>query len=126
AVDRCPVEGETRNGLEDTDGCPDLAPDADADGVADAVDRCPFEPENIDGVRDQDGCPEHRFTLALALDKLIEPRRNEPTISMPEETIDSDGDKVPDEADRCPVTAEDPDGFEDEDGCGEADNDGDS
>jgi outer membrane protein OmpA-like peptidoglycan-associated protein len=128
-MDRCPVEGETLNALEDGDGCPDLAPDADADGVADAVDRCPFEPENLDGVRDQDGCPEHRFVLALALDKLLEPRRNEPLAPSPDDTrapIDSDGDKVSDDEDRCPVTAEDGDGFEDEDGCREADNDDDS
>lgn len=123
-VDRCPVEGETLNAQEDTDGCPDVAPDADADGVADAVDRCPFEPENLDGVRDQDGCPEHKFVLALALDKLLEPRRNEPV--PPSEKNDSDGDGVPDDEDRCPVTAEDSDGFEDEDGCRETDNDGDS
>jgi hypothetical protein len=30
---------------------------------------------------------------------------------------------VPDDADRCPVTPEDQDGFEDEDGCPEPDND---
>ncbi len=126
AVDRCPLEGETQNALDDGDGCPDLAPDADADGVADAIDLCPFEPENLDGVRDQDGCPEHPFTLALALDKLLEPRRNEPALPSPTETNDLDGDKVPDDVDRCPATAEDADAFEDEDGCREADNDDDS
>ncbi|HVE85124.1 MAG TPA: OmpA family protein [Myxococcales bacterium] len=36
---------------------------------------------------------------------------------------DTDNDGVPDDADRCPRAAEDQDGFEDEDGCPEADND---
>lgn len=38
---------------------------------------------------------------------------------------DTDGDGVPDYSDRCPMTAEDFDGFEDSDGCPDADNDGD-
>jgi hypothetical protein len=33
--------------------------------------------------------------------------------------LDSDGDHIPDVADRCPETREDPDGFEDWDGCPE-------
>ena len=36
---------------------------------------------------------------------------------------DSDGDGIPDSQDRCPKDPEDRDGFEDEDGCPEADND---
>ncbi|MBI2897051.1 MAG: OmpA family protein [Deltaproteobacteria bacterium] len=36
---------------------------------------------------------------------------------------DRDGDGLIDEVDRCPDDAEDPDGFEDEDGCPELDND---
>ena len=36
---------------------------------------------------------------------------------------DRDGDGVEDDADRCPADAEDPDGFEDLDGCPDADND---
>ncbi|HYO56911.1 OmpA family protein [Archangium sp.] len=39
--------------------------------------------------------------------------------------LDSDGDGVPDSRDKCPTEAEDPDGFEDSDGCPEPDNDGD-
>ena len=38
-------------------------------------------------------------------------------------TRDSDGDSVPDEFDRCPISPEDRDSFEDEDGCPESDND---
>src|SRR6185295_6452515 len=36
---------------------------------------------------------------------------------------DSDDDGIPDSADRCPKVPEDQDGFEDDDGCPEADND---
>lgn len=38
---------------------------------------------------------------------------------------DSDGDKIADDVDKCPNDAEDPDGFEDDDGCPDDDNDGD-
>jgi outer membrane protein OmpA-like peptidoglycan-associated protein len=38
---------------------------------------------------------------------------------------DADGDKVIGEADQCPERAEDPDSYEDDDGCPDIDNDGD-
>jgi len=38
-------------------------------------------------------------------------------------TADTDGDRVADDADRCPAEAEDADGFEDGDGCPDPDND---
>lgn len=38
---------------------------------------------------------------------------------------DTDGDGIDDEIDQCPAQAEDPDGFEDQDGCADLDNDGD-
>lgn len=44
-------------------------------------------------------------------------------LQLPEPDSDSDGLADPD--DRCPAEPEDPDGFEDEDGCPEPDNDGD-
>jgi outer membrane protein OmpA-like peptidoglycan-associated protein len=126
-VDRCPQEAETFNGEQDEDGCPDVAPDADDDGVADAVDRCPFEPENRDGLRDDDGCPEHPVAAQAALARMLAPLA--PAFTQADAGVeaprDADRDSVPDEADRCPVTAEDPDGFEDEDGCPELDDDGD-
>ncbi len=118
--DRCPNEAETLNGFDDGDGCPDLAPDADADSVADALDRCPLEPENLDGVRDADGCPEYASQPALG--KLLAPTEAR-TIDVVAVRLDSDSDSVDDGVDRCPLTAEDPDGFEDDDGCPERDND---
>ncbi|MCP3138372.1 OmpA family protein [Pyxidicoccus xibeiensis] len=42
-----------------------------------------------------------------------------------EKFLDSDGDGVPDVRDRCPMEAEDKDGFQDNDGCMDPDNDGD-
>jgi outer membrane protein OmpA-like peptidoglycan-associated protein len=37
--------------------------------------------------------------------------------------LDADHDGVPDDVDRCPIVAEDRDGFEDDDGCPDLDND---
>ena len=39
--------------------------------------------------------------------------------------LDTDGDGIPDDIDRCPLEPEDRDGFQDEDGCPDLDNDGD-
>lgn len=96
-VDKCPLEPESYNGIEDTDGCPDDA-DTDADGIFDSVDQCILEPEDKDGYLDQDGCPD----------------------------LDNDGDGILDPVDKCPLEPEDFDGFKDDDGCLDADNDGDS
>jgi outer membrane protein OmpA-like peptidoglycan-associated protein len=130
AKDKCPDEAETVNGVDDEDGCPDTAKDSDKDGVADELDRCPFEPGS------GDGCPRAPLPHAAALAALLEPRPEPAT--LPAEAAaapgvaprtelerDSDGDGIPDVADRCPVTPEDKDGFEDDDGCPEPDNDGD-
>lgn len=133
AVDRCPSEAETANGFEDDDGCPDLAPDADKDGIADVADRCPFEAETLDGVRDDDGCPEFQAADHVALSRILSatpanvlaPSTTTDAAPVVASPIDSDGDGVDDDADRCPVTKEDLDGFEDEDGCPEADDDDD-
>lgn len=69
--------------------------DKDSDGVPDADDNCP----TIAGAAEAQGCPG--------------------------EARDSDGDTIPDGADKCPKQAEDPDGFQDADGCPELDNDND-
>lgn len=45
--------------------------------------------------------------------------------AAPAAPVDSDGDGVTDDKDRCPAQAEDADGFEDEDGCLDADDDND-
>lgn len=57
-VDGCPNEPEDKDGIEDTDGCPDARePDRDDDGVPDKVDQCPDVkgPQSLDGCPDKDG-----------------------------------------------------------------------
>lgn len=66
------------------------------------------------------GAPDFRAGLAVAFGDNV-PYRPRPSAT----DGDRDGDGVPDERDECPDQAEDPDGFEDEDGCPEADNDAD-
>ena len=91
--DKCPTEGEDKDGFEDSDGCPDQ--DDDGDGILDEADKCPRLAEDKDGFEDGDGCPE----------------------------LDNDKDGVADADDKCPKVAEDLDNFEDADGCPEPDND---
>ena len=55
-VDQCPAEAESKNGIDDEDGCPE--PDGDGDGVLGSQDKCPREAEDKDGVEDDDGCPD--------------------------------------------------------------------
>ncbi|MEW5848778.1 MAG: thrombospondin type 3 repeat-containing protein [Myxococcota bacterium] len=100
-ADRCALEAETPNAFRDDDGCPDTAADGDADGWADIQDRCPTEAGAA-----PDGCPH----LARSFEDMVK-------------AGDSDGDGLVDGADPCPGSAEDRDGFEDEDGCPERDND---
>ncbi|EPX64600.1 putative internalin [Cystobacter fuscus DSM 2262] len=91
ARDACPLQSETLNGVQDSDGCPDVAPpaDADGDGLGDDQDRCVTAPEDADGFRDEDGCPE----------------------------LDNDEDGVADARDACPLRPEVINGVKDEDGC---------
>lgn len=55
-ADLCPSVAEDRDGVDDSDGCPEL--DDDRDGVRDLVDLCPSAPEVVNGYRDLDGCPD--------------------------------------------------------------------
>ncbi len=68
AKDKCPMDKENYNGIDDNDGCPEkIVPmpvinkvirDSDNDGIVDDDDRCPFEPEDKNGFMDEDGCPD--------------------------------------------------------------------
>jgi outer membrane protein OmpA-like peptidoglycan-associated protein len=87
AVDKCPDQPETKNGLEDEDGCPEA--DRDGDGLLDPVDKCPDAPEDKDGFEDEDGCPDP----------------------------DNDHDGIADVIDKCPNEPETVNGFQDDDGC---------
>ncbi len=51
--------------------------------------------------------------------------KKEKPVKEPPPPVDSDGDGIFDDTDRCPQQAEDMDNFEDEDGCPDNDNDGD-
>ncbi len=111
--------------------------DRDNDGIPDAIDRCPYEPEDRNGYRDDDGCPdallappvtdgEPSRTVAqtnptVATESV--PQVPDSVLPIPNALLDTDGDGIPDQEDRCPLVAEDRDGFEDEDGCPEPDND---
>jgi outer membrane protein OmpA-like peptidoglycan-associated protein len=96
-VDKCPTVKENINGIEDTDGCPEIDEDTDKDGIKDSLDKCPKEAEDKDGFEDDDGCPD----------------------------VDDDKDGILDVNDKCRLEPEDKDGFQDEDGCPDPDNDGD-
>ncbi len=56
--DKCPDTAEDRDGIEDSDGCPEEDPDTDKDGIPDKTDDCPQEKETINGKDDEDGCPD--------------------------------------------------------------------
>ena len=93
--------------------------DADGDGVPDLEDLCPARrgPRSFQGCPDADG-----DGIADAEDACPE----EPGASEAQGcplAKDTDRDAVPDDIDRCPIDAEDLDGFQDEDGCPETDDD---
>ena len=117
AKDQCPQIAETVNGFKDEDGCPDENPDIDGDGVEYAADRCPLEPGTA-----LDGCP-HVALPALALPGFALPLTADDASTPVSTNADFDRDGTPDDADTCPMSAEDRDGFEDDDGCSEPDND---
>jgi len=126
-VDQCPELAEDRDGVQDSDGCPDFD-DHDDDGVPDTDDQCPNDREDQDGYEDEDGCPE----LDNDEDGILDPQDmcpNHEGDAREDATItgcpDTDGDGKVDKLDKCPGKPEDVDGYEDADGCPDPDNDGD-
>ena len=127
-VDKCPDEAEDFDGLEDTDGCPDL--DNDKDGIPDATDKCSSLAEDFDGFQDEDGCPDldnDNDGIPDVRDKCPSEPEDfdgvEDDDGCPDIVQDSDKDGIPDNKDKCPLVKEDFDGFQDEDGCIDPDND---
>lgn len=126
--DKCPLLAEDMDDFEDSDGCPD--DDNDGDRREDAIDKCPNDKEDLDGFEDEDGCPEYDNDGDSILDAadrcpLFVEDGKEPFAKdgCPADKRDSDDDGVSDLMDQCPEDFEDEDGFEDWDGCPEADND---
>jgi outer membrane protein OmpA-like peptidoglycan-associated protein len=150
-VDTCPEQPEDKDLFDDTDGCPDpdndgdnvLDPldgckntpgpvenegcpygDRDGDGINDKADACPEAPEDKDGDRDADGRPD----VDIDGDGVEDCTDGCPL--PPVVTTAADGTKTekPATCDTCTKGApdlikEDKDGFEDDDGCPEIDND---
>ncbi len=127
--DGCPTIAEDADGFEDADGCPDT--DNDDDGVADVNDQCPGLGEDPDEFEDEDGCPDaDNDKDGLPDDGDVCPREPETKNQYKDEDgcpdeKDTDNDGLPDARDKCPEDAEDTDGFQDEDGCSDPDNDAD-
>ncbi|MFH0901068.1 MAG: transporter [Pseudomonadota bacterium] len=128
--DRCPFQGEDRDGYQDDDGCPDS--DNDGDFVPDTTDRCPNEAEDKDGWEDEDGCPDgdnDKDNVPDMKDMCPTVAEDEPAPNAdgcPASMKDSDDDGVNDALDKCRDQQEDVDNFQDDDGCPELDNDADS
>jgi hypothetical protein len=126
-VDQCPTDAEDRDGVADSDGCPE--DDFDNDRIPDEVDLCPTEPETENRFKDDDGCPDSANDSDG--DGYFDEQDKCPTVAgtmrRPEflGCPDADEDGVTDQADKCPGEKEDTDGFEDLDGCPDPDNDGD-
>jgi hypothetical protein len=125
--DDCPTAAEDMDKAADGDGCPE--DDADHDTVIDLLDGCPTRPESANGYEDADGCPDtpadrdgdgHWDDRDKCPDAAGKMTRKD-ALGCP----DADGDGVTDASDGCADTKEDTDGFEDLDGCLDADNDGD-
>jgi outer membrane protein OmpA-like peptidoglycan-associated protein len=95
--------------------------DKDGDGVADLDDACP----DLAGKPEFRGCPDADGDgIVDAEDACPNEAGGRETQGCPV-SKDSDVDGVPDDIDRCPLDPEDKDAFQDEDGCPDADNDGD-
>lgn len=103
-VDQCINKPEDKDGIEDSDGCPE---DNDRDGIPDRKDACPMAA----GTVATDGCPDtDEDGLADADDQC-------PTQYGPEELMgcpDTDGDGFRDDIDKCPRVAG---GDSSSDGC---------
>jgi len=122
--DRCPDQPEDRDSFDDADGCPD--PDNDQDLAPDTADKCPNLAEDRDSFEDEDGCPDPDNDG----DKIPDIQDECPFVAgaadykgCTADTYDSDGDGIKDAGDKCKDDAEDPDGYQDEDGCPDPDND---
>jgi outer membrane protein OmpA-like peptidoglycan-associated protein len=95
--------------------------DVDGDGVPDIDDRCP----EVAGKAQFLGCPDTDDDGIPDAEDACPMQAGRPEAQGCPVAKDSDGDGIPDDIDRCPLDPEDRDGFQDEDGCPDADDDDD-
>lgn len=144
-ADRCPYEPETRNGVRDDDGCPESAlalqaaralrfPSAPATPPTASAAVSPTlpaaapapvasaAPSPASAGNGEPGVPASRATVPTT--QSARDLRSPAAVDAAALPIqDADHDGVPDDEDRCPISPEDPDQFEDDDGCPDLDND---
>lgn len=135
-LDRCPYEAEDKNGFRDDDGCPESplsiqatrfmgGPAANrartSESAKTVAQAASTSPAPADPTMPRSSSPPPAASTPAGAAPIAAPT-TAPTASVQE---DSDHDGIPDEEDRCPLSAEDRDGFEDDDGCPDLDNDGD-
>lgn len=114
STDQCPDEPEDIDGVDDTDGCPDIDLDTDGDGILDSVDQCPADPEDKDAFEDEDGCPDPDNDKDGLLDSIDGcPNDAGPPENKGCPILDRDGDGIMDDVDKCP----DEPGVPEEQGC---------
>ena len=95
--------------------------DADGDGVPDLDDKCP----EVAGSPQFLGCPDGDGDGIPDAEDACPMQAGTPDAQGCPVSKDSDSDRIPDDIDRCPLDPEDQDGFQDEDGCPDADDDND-
>ena len=104
--------------------------DIDDDGVVDSSDVCPYvSGTDANGNPTNDGCPPSPIsgcTYSNATNYNSNATSDDGSCQFVFNIDDVDGDFIPDVDDECPSNVEDHDGFEDEDGCPDPDNDGDN
>lgn len=138
-LDRCPYEPETRNGVRDDDGCPEspLALQAARALRFQAPTASTAAPRGVSAAPTRPLSSPPAAQTATAPGQAVAPSASPPSAgaaipvappafsasAAPATPEDSDHDGIPDEEDRCPISAEDKDQFEDDDGCPDPDND---
>ena len=103
--------------------------DFDNDGVVDSSDVCPYVSGMDANKPTNDGCPPSPIlgcTYSNAANYNPNATADDGSCQFVFNIDDVDGDFIADVDDECPSNVEDHDGFEDEDGCPDPDNDGDN
>jgi len=125
--DVCPLEPERSDGVRDLDGCPEASPElvarfaaADSAAGAPAPARPAPVPEAPPG-----GATSTVASPAWGADAASATSAAPEALPALLRIGDDDGDGVTNLDDDCPAVREDPDGFQDFDGCPEPDDDGD-